>query len=384
MTTEYQVDEELEPGLRYTEEFSRTVRSFSMGDYLLWKTEGKKYIGGLNVVFFQQRIGAVAVPSAGIGGVETVPTFRRQGYAHKLLTRALASIVQRVPVVYLADAIVGLYERYGFITCLAESYLEIEIRSVERLAGSATAQIRGYTRADLPPATLAAMIDLYNEAHALRSWTHERPATWNRFYEPQLWKPGSEVLVTERDGRLAGYAALREQPFGRTPSPSIVDELTARDVEDAHALLAEIAARCWDLRLSAFRVREPLDSAVGRAARQVGCTVHQTYSPSGAMMGAILDRQRLLSLLEPELRRRTAGRDSGLDQATAFAALRRGEVIPDNGVLLRLLVGHWSLADARAVGHAIPPQFERLFGLWFPGGGILHLPLPYAHVLDRY
>ena len=46
MTTDYPVDEELEPGLRYTEEFSRTVRSLQMGDYLLWEKETNEYIGG--------------------------------------------------------------------------------------------------------------------------------------------------------------------------------------------------------------------------------------------------------------------------------------------------------------------------------------------------
>ena len=70
MATDYQVDEELEPGLRYTEEFSRTVRSFEMGDFLLWEQGTNVYIGGLNVVMFRQRIGAVAVPSA-------EPTFMR-------------------------------------------------------------------------------------------------------------------------------------------------------------------------------------------------------------------------------------------------------------------------------------------------------------------
>jgi hypothetical protein len=73
-----------------------------------------------------------------------------------------------------------------------------------------------------------------------------------------------------------------------------------------------------------------------------------------------------------------------MEQAAAFEALRRGEAIPDSGVLLRLLVGHWSLADARALGHEIASQFERLFALWFPGGGTPNLPLPYAHVLDGY
>jgi GNAT superfamily N-acetyltransferase len=384
MADAYLVDEELEPGLRYTEEFSRTVRSFSMGDYLLWKVEGEEYVGGLNVVFFRQRIGGVAVPSAGIGGVETVPAYRRRGYAHKLVTRALASIRQRVPAVYLSDAISGLYERYGFVNCLAGSCLELEVRDVERILSGAATPVQSFLKADLPLATLAEMIALYNRAHALRSWTHERQATWNQLYETELWKPGSEILVVERGGRLAGYAILREQFYGRTPSSLVVDELTVRDVEVAHTLLGQIAARCWKLRLSSFQVREPPDSTTGRAAIQIGCTVHRTYASGRGWMGAILDREGLLSLLEPELRRRVGRALPEADQAAAFGALLRGELIPDNGVLLCLLIGHWSWADVVALGTEAPSQLERLCTLWFPGGGTSHLPLPHRHALDSY
>lgn len=384
MTTVYQVDEALEPGLRYTEEFSRTVRSFTMGDYLLWEKATNEYIGGLNVVFFNQRIGAVAVPSAGIGGVETAPAYRRRGYARKLLTRALAGIVQRVPVVYLSESISGLYERYGFVTCLAESRLELDVRNVERFGGEPGLPVRRFVKADLPPAILSAMIGLYNQAHACRSWTHQRPAGWNQLHDTQMWEPGSAAMVLERGGRLAAYALLREPYYGRTRPNIVIDELTALDVEAGRAMLAEIAAHCWDKRFSSFQVREPPDSAAGQAAKQLGCTVHQDYAASGEMMGAILDRQRLLALLKPELRRRAEDVVSDADQSAAFAALCRGAAIPEDGLLLRLLVGHCSLADAIAWGTEIPAQFERLFALWFPGGGTRLLPEPYSHGLDRY
>jgi GNAT superfamily N-acetyltransferase len=384
MTTVYQVDQELEPGLRYTEEFSRTVRSFLVGDYLLWEKETGEYIGGLNVVLFRQRIGRVAVPSAGVGGVEIAPSYRRQGYALKLLTRAFASIGQHVPVIYLSDAISGLYERYGFVTCLAESCLELNVRDVERAAGSTTTPVQRFAKADLPPATLSAMIDLYNRTNARRSWTHERPPTWNQLHDTALWRPGSEALIVEQDGRLVGYAIQQEQLFGRTRAPFVVDELTALDVEAARALLAEIAARCWALRISAFQVQEPPDGAVGQAAKQLGCTVQQAYPPGGGWMGAIQDRYELLALLESELRRRAEGFDLGTDEAAAFEALRTGEAIPDDGALLRLLVGYWSLADASVSGVQVPVEFEHLFALWFPGGGTQELPLPHRHALDHY
>jgi hypothetical protein len=191
-------------------------------------------------------------------------------------------------------------------------------------------------------------------------------------------------MVLERDGRLAGYAISREPYYGRTRPNVVIDELTALDVEAARALLVEIAASCWDRRQSAFQVREPADSAAGRAARQLGCTVRQEYAASGEMMGVILDRRRLLALLEPELKRRAEDVIPAADQAAALEALGQGAAIPDDGLLLRLLVGHCSLADAIAWGAEIPARFGRPFELWFPGGGTRLLPMPYSHVLDRY
>jgi hypothetical protein len=102
------------------------------------------------------------------------------------------------------------------------------------------------------------------------------------------------------------------------------------------------------------------------------------------MMGAILDRPRLLQLLEPELRRRLPSNDLQAEHTAAFEALNRGEVIADNRDLLRLLIGFWSAADARAFGTAIPAQYERIADAWFPGGGTQLLLHPYAHTLDRY
>jgi hypothetical protein len=164
----------------------------------------------------------------------------------------------------------------------------------------------------------------------------------------------------------------------------VVYELTARDEQVAQILLAEIATRCWELRIPSFQVREPLDCAAGRAAKQLGCTLHQTYLPSGGMMAAILDRRRLLQLMEPELRRRAAGACPDAAHRAAYDALCRSELLSDNGVLVRLLLGYWSLLDAAASGTQIPERFEQLLALWFPGGGTSRLPLLHAHALDSY
>ena len=238
-----------------------------MRDCSLWQAGVDEPISGLNVLSFRQRFGAVSIPAEGIGGVETLPSFRRRGYVSKLLIKAIEGIAKRVPIVFVSDAIEDLYEKFGFVNCLAEAYLSVPVRNVERMADSLQyrlqARVRSFSQADLP-----AMVALYNEVHAHRPWTHERHAGWNRLLVTQTWQPGSEVIILERDQRLAGYAILKEPQYGHVASPFVVDELAASDAEAAQALLVEVAARCWHMRLSEFWVREPLDSAVGKAAQR--------------------------------------------------------------------------------------------------------------------
>jgi hypothetical protein len=383
MIPHYDREEAVTPGLKYTEENRRSEPGLPVRDCALWQDGVERPVSDLNLLSFRQRFGAVSVPAEGIGGVETLPEFRRRGYVRMVLERAIAGVAARAPIVFVSDAIEDLYEKLGCVTCLAEGYLTIPLRNLDRLADwtleAPPGQARSFSPADLP-----AMISLYNTAHAQRPWTHERHAGWNQLRPTRVWQPGSEVIILERGKQVVGYAILNEPQFGHVADTFSVDELAASDLAAAQALLAEVGARCLGMRFSEFQVREPSDGVVGQAAKRIGCTYHQTYPRSGGMMGAILGRQRLLLLLEPELQRRMLGADMQAAHPAAFDALCRGAIIPDARDLLRLLVGYWSAADARAYGVELPPQHQHVLEAWFPGGGTQQLLLPYAHTLDRY
>jgi hypothetical protein len=239
--------------------------------------------------------------------------------------------------------------------------------------------VRGGTSVDLP-----AMIRLYNAAHALRPFTHERPAGWNRLVPQAVWKPGSQTLILHSGDAVAGYAVLEGRAFGDPLGSLVVDELVAEDAAAARLLLRALAGVCWARRLSEFGVREPADSLVGRVARHMGCTYQERFPPSGGMMAAILNRSDLLRKVEPELRRRAAGQQSDKGYDAASEALRQGGLLPDDKALVRLLLGHWSIDDACAHGASVPARYRDLCMAWFPGGGSPLLPTPYAHRLDRY
>jgi len=381
--TKYEVEIEIEPGLTYTEETSRLQQSLPVRDCFLWKEGLDEPISGLNLVSFQQRFGAVSIPCEGIGGVETLPDFRQQGYMNLLMDKVLEGVRERMPVAFISDAIEDVYEKFGFTTCLGEGYLTVPVRNVERNPvnqATAAPHLRAFSPEDLP-----AMVELYNEAHADRPWTHARHASWNRLQETRTWRPGSEVVILEQQTKMAGYAIFTEERFGYVISPFVVVELTAKEIVAARILLREIASRCWQMRISEFRVREPLDSMVGRAAQELGCQYHQSFPRSGGMMGAILDRQGLLQSVEPELQRRLFADDRGEEMhPAAFEALCQGKLVADDAALLKLLLGYWSLDDALAAGVPVPAPYRSLCNLWFPGGGTRALPRPYNHQLDRY
>jgi GNAT superfamily N-acetyltransferase len=384
MDTSYQVDEYLEPGLRYTEEVGLTVRTLPARYCYLWIDGEEEPVSDLEMLSFKQRFGAVSVPAEGIGGVETVPRFRRQGYMTKLLDKALEGAAGRVDVAFVSEAAEGVYERFGFVNCVAEAHLSLTVRDVERRLGNlmGSASIDGIR--DFVPDDLPYMVRLYNNAHSNRPWTHERHAGWNRLFPQKVWNPGSKAIVFEAGGKVSGYAVLKAMPFGRVNPPLTVDELIATDAKPTRHLFAAVAAMCWDLRLGEFVVREPWDGLVGREARLIGCRYQQSYPHSGHMMGTIMHRKRLLEQLEPELRRRAGGDDLSREHARAFGALQRADIVAEDSALLRLLLGYWSLGDARAAGTEIPDRYGRICAAWFPGGGTSLLPAPYAHKLDRY
>ncbi|MBV7338637.1 hypothetical protein KFU94_62555 [Chloroflexi bacterium TSY] len=111
-------------------------------------------------------------------------------------------------------------------------------------------------------------------------------------------------MILEEDTTLIGYAVFKGQIFGRYPSSFTVDEIAAKNADAVRNLLVAIANRCRELGLEEFIIREPIDSAVGWEARQLGCEYKQFIPHTGEMMGVILNREGLLEDLEPELRRR--------------------------------------------------------------------------------
>ena len=226
---------------------------------------------------------------------------------------------------------------------------------------------------------------LYNRVHATRPWTVARGPNWDRVPQAGEWQPGSETHLMERDGILQGYVVLRSHLFGWRSRRFELREIVARDTGTAAILLAYALHRARQLNYDRIAVHEPPDSSVGQVARSVGCEQVNRYWAAGGGMGRIVDRARFVDAIAAELARRA--RAAGVSEsvaAPAQAALRDGTLVPDDGDLLRLVVGYQRLdevADERQGG----ADAERaVAAAWFPGGGGAVLPVPFAHHLDHY
>ena len=234
-------------------------------------------------------------------------------------------------------------------------------------------------------ADLPAMCALYNRVHATRPWTVARGPAWDRVPREGAWQPGSEVHLVERDGMLQGYVVLRAGLFGWRSRRFELREIVACDTATAALLLAYALDRARQLNYDRITVHEPPDSLVAQVARRVGCEQVNRYWASGGGMGRIVDRGRFVDAIATELARRAHA--AGVAEsvaAPALAALRDGTLVPDDGDLLRLVVGYQRLDEVAAERQGGADAERAVAAAWFPGGGGAVLPVPFAHHLDHY
>ncbi len=373
----FDVDQRLDSALRYTEETICSDDGVPRRRCRLWLDGVEDDVSQATLLSFNIRFGDVDVPAEGYAGVQTRPEHRRKGYIRKVMAESLRRARQRVDVTFLFG-IDGLYGKFGFVSCLAGGHIEVPVRRLDQMQPPAGTTVRPLEAADVPK-----IVELYNRRHAGRPWTWRRDAaSWNRLDKGDVWRPAGEVVVLEHAGQVVGYAVYRGSGYGEAPRAEVA-ELTGLDAGACEVLLADAARRCWEHRLSSFRLHEPADSLAGRVARRLGCEVRSTFRPDGGGMAAILNRPSLIERLRPELERRADAHGVGSSDQ-ALELLAGGRLCPDQGMLLRLLMGFWSWADAAAGGYCPPREHEGVFRSWFCGGGTMVLPQPFAHRLDQY
>jgi hypothetical protein len=269
-----------------------------------------------------------------------------------------------------------LYGKFGFATTLPDNELHVWIARALDASHPPSFDVAEGTDDDQD-----GMMELYNRVHATRSWTRHRSSdSWHLRTDPANWRPGNEVVCLRRRGALSAYGIWQGTTLGQRPRDFTVHEAVAEDVPAARALLRELATRAWKRRVDEMVLREPPDSAVGQAARDLGCTVVHRFSPDGGGMSRLLQKERVLGAVSPELTRREAM--VGLHGTDGLPA-RVLQGFPDDS-LMRLLFGIWSWKDAAAMGAGADDVDEQRLRAWFPVPGSSATPIPHAHSLDHY
>lgn len=271
-------------------------------------------VSHLWVVPFCIRVGAATVRMDGIGGVGTEEEYRKRGYARRVLEAAVRWMQQGDAAISMLYGIRDFYPKFGYATAGPDHFLYLRELSSD-VSLPAGWRVRPFTLEDMP-----AIRGLYerNTARAVGAAVREESGpTWSALASAAE-NPEQDVcrVIEDPAGRIAAYAWRAKHHWytnlleREDPDSMVIGEVMADSPPAADAVL--VACRQWAMEESAQRsapikhVLLPLapEGPVAAAARQQNAALTQLYSRCGGSMARVLNVQRLLRSLTPELNER--------------------------------------------------------------------------------
>lgn len=300
-------DSEAEPKVTFTPEEGDEPSTRAE----LW-VDGKA-VSRLWVIPFTLRVGAARVRMDGIGGVGTSEENRNRGYARRLLAAAVDWMAGREAALTMLYGIPDFYYKFGYATAGPDHLVHLlPPFEGEKLPDGWS--VRGFTPDDLP-----AVQRIYESSAPATVGTAVRPSDgggpWSRLLKTPDGESGDEAcVVLNPSGRVAAYAwkgsgfwYIKHKLSKEYPDALILGEVMAEGPEAADAVL--VACRLWageESRKSAKEIGRvllslPPEGPVANAAQYRLSSFVRNYSPSGDSMARVLNVERLMSALEPEL-----------------------------------------------------------------------------------
>lgn len=324
------------------------VRNFSDGtrvtsrEYVDGAMELSLEVGGIGVsriviVPMLMRIGAAVVRMDGIGGVETDEQYRRRGYARRLMEIAVERMREGDAALSTLYGIQDFYPKFGYATAGPE-YTVIFNRPEDYSAIPALP--RGWTcrsfRADdlsilqriyhaNTSAATGALVrhDAGDELPENRRLMQASPAAmrigrraWKRL-EKLAADPGDDEcrVLGDESGAIVGYAwrgksnwwiNFRER---YAPDAFHIGEVMAAHPVAADAVLIGCLSWMTEVGPSCSRMELvlPPENPVAAAAAYEGGQFHAAHSRRGQFMGRVLNVERLVRQVQPELSARVRG-----------------------------------------------------------------------------
>jgi len=258
---------------------------------------GGEAVSELVVVDYRMRLLEAEVRMAGIGGVHTHPRHRMKGYMRTLMEDTLDYMKGQGYDVSMLFGIPNFYEKFGYVSCLAEYRITVSTREAER-GGT---RLPGYSTAGLRRSDFAEVVALYNQSNRRRSCSAIRDERlFTRFSKGSTYNQKADAFaVRDGGGKLVAYAAYDDRD----------DALNVVEVESKNAacypfLLYRFARMAISRRCGQVTFFLPPDHSFGEFLRLRGCEVVASYPASGGGMMRIINQDSLFAKLQGSFRNR--------------------------------------------------------------------------------
>ncbi len=259
------------------------------------------------------RFGIARVRADAIAGLGTEEGHRRLGYARQVMDAALSHMMQGDAALSVLHGIRDFYHRFGYVSAGPSYMLSVGTTVNAALTMPAGFRSRVCTEEDIP-----AIQRLYDANTRDAAGAAVRPPGGFVWAKLKTSLPADECRVVEDvQGQVAAYAwrahdcwAVRAFERGGDSNSFTIGEVMAANALAADAILA--ACRAWAAE-EAVRRNEPIElvhfpqppvGPVAAAAKLQQAFSLQRYQPHGGFMARIINLERLLTALSPELMRR--------------------------------------------------------------------------------
>ena len=333
-----------------------------------------KSISHCSVVEGIMRIGTARVQVGGIGGVGTLPEFRKKGYSRQIVEAAIELMAREGYDISFLHGIPDFYHKYGFVTCMAEHEFWLDTRDAERAPKGA--KTRRMKKTDLAP-----ILRIYNRDNATRTGSAWRDLrTWRGFPMGTWWTfPAQVQVVVDRRERVVGYVV-----YDDVDDCCRAAEVGGKGEDVFAAILHFLALRAVRMRRERVWANVPEDHPFAIYCREFGTRINTQYPRNGKGMGRIITLDSCMQRLLPELARRwgSSGRGESLrirtdigggtlrwlkGQLVFDAGLGRGEMRLSQRQLMQLIMGYARPGDLVDLGRiAVPARKRELVDRLFP------------------
>ena len=244
------------------------------------------------------RIGTSTVTIGGIGGVSTQRHHRNKGYSRMCMEASTSLMVREGYDIGFLFGIRDFYDKFGYITCMAEHTLTMDTRDAERAKSSL--RCRPATHTDSPE-----LARIYNrDAASLTGSCKRTPSRWSGFTMGSFFeRKVAARVVTDSKGRVVGYVAYDDETDRVCAS-----EIVGTGSETYGVILHFLAGRAVKLRREEISFKLPADHPFARWARQFGLVDKTSYPRNSNAMARITNLLSCLQNVSGELGNRVSGR----------------------------------------------------------------------------